>query len=78
LVDQKQYKKAVKCADALLKKNKEHGETMAMKGLALHHLERRDEAWLVAKLGLKLDVTSYICWHAFALMHRRDDNFVER
>ncbi len=73
----KQYKKAIKAADALLKKHASHGETMAMKGLALHHVERRDEAWTVARAGLKLDVTSYICWHAFALMHRRDENYAE-
>jgi N-alpha-acetyltransferase 15/16, NatA auxiliary subunit len=30
--EQKQYKKGLKNADAILKKNKDHGETLAMKG----------------------------------------------
>jgi hypothetical protein len=33
--ESKQYKKAVKAADAILKKFPDHGETLAMKGLTL-------------------------------------------
>ena len=32
-----------------------------MKGLTLHHMEKRSEAWQVAKLGLMSDLQSQIC-----------------
>jgi hypothetical protein len=35
--ENKQYKKAIKAADAILKKFAEHGETLAMKGLTLNN-----------------------------------------
>jgi hypothetical protein len=38
LYEQKQYKKAVKCADTILKKFPKHGETLAMKGLTYNYM----------------------------------------
>jgi hypothetical protein len=64
----KQYKKAVKAADAVLKKVAEHGETLAMKALVLsqmpayaHDKEKKDEVMTMAKLGLKNDLKSTVC-----------------
>lgn len=37
----KLYKKAVKQADAILKKFPNHGETLAMKGLVLNNMARK-------------------------------------
>lgn len=39
----KQYKKALKTADALLKKNPNHGDTEAMKALVINSLGNPDE-----------------------------------
>ena len=52
----KQYKKAVKQADAILKKYPKHGETLAMKGLTLNCMARREEAHALVKEGLMHDM----------------------
>jgi peptide alpha-N-acetyltransferase len=52
----KQYKKAIKQADVVLKKYPNHGETLAMKGLTLDHLGKRDEAHALAKEALMHDM----------------------
>jgi hypothetical protein len=41
----KQYKKALKTADQLLKKNPNHGDTEAMKALVINSLGNADEGW---------------------------------
>lgn len=52
----KQYKKAIKQADAILKKFPNHGETLAMKGLVLNNMAKRDEAHALVKEGLMNDM----------------------
>jgi hypothetical protein len=54
--EHKQYKKAVKLADTILKKFPNHGETLAMKGLSLNYLSKREEAHSLVKLGLTNDM----------------------
>jgi peptide alpha-N-acetyltransferase len=55
----------------------DHGESLAMKGLFLGHLDRKEEAHECIKKGLKLDLTSPICWHVYGLLHRYEKNFEE-
>lgn len=43
LYELKQYKKALKAADQVLRKFPEHGETLAMKGLTLKFLDKKEE-----------------------------------
>jgi peptide alpha-N-acetyltransferase len=52
----KQYKKAIKQADTILKKFPNHGETLAMRGLVLNNLDKRDEAHALVKQGLMNDM----------------------
>lgn len=55
----KQYKKAIKQADAILKRFPNHGETLAMKGLTLNYVNyntRRDEAHALVKQALTHDM----------------------
>jgi peptide alpha-N-acetyltransferase len=52
----KQYKKAIKQADAVLKRFPNHGETLAMKGLTLNAMSKRDEAHALVKEGLMHDM----------------------
>lgn len=52
----KQYKKAIKQADTILKKFPNHGETLAMKGLVLNNMAKRDEAHALVKQGLMNDM----------------------
>ena len=63
--ESKQYKKGIKAADAVLKKFPEHGETLSMKGLILNCQERKEEAFELARNGLRLHMQSYICWHVY-------------
>lgn len=52
----KLYKKAVKQADAILKKFPNHGETLAMKGLVLNNMAKKEEAHQLVKQGLMNDM----------------------
>lgn len=73
----KQYQKGLKNAEAILKKYPNHGETLAMKGLILHYMDRKVEGLACAKEGLKNDLKSHVCWHVFGLMHKSDGNYKE-
>lgn len=77
LYETKQLKKAIKSADSILKKFPDHGETLAMKGLALNALDRKEEAHELVKRGLKLDLRSHICWHVYGLLYRSDRDYRE-
>ena len=73
----KQYKKGLKCAEQILKKFPEHGETLSMKGLTLNCLDRKEEAYDYVKRGLRMDLRSHVCWHVFGLLYRSDHNYKE-
>ena len=73
----KQYKKALKHADSIIKSNAEHGETISMKGLVLNAMNKKEEALELVRLGLRLNLKSHICWHVFGLVHRSDQNYTE-
>ncbi|KNE67865.1 hypothetical protein AMAG_12583 [Allomyces macrogynus ATCC 38327] len=71
----KQYKKGLKTLEQILKKVPTHGETVAMRGLFLSQLDRRDEGYEQVKYALELDQTSHIIWHVHGLMHRADKEY---
>ncbi|POM75374.1 N-terminal acetyltransferase A complex subunit nat1-like protein, partial [Phytophthora palmivora] len=73
----KQYKKGLKAADSILKKYPDHGETLAMKGLTLNCMGRKEEAYEFVKNGLRHDLRSHVCWHVFGLLYRSDRNYNE-
>ncbi|KAI8996075.1 NMDA receptor-regulated protein 1-domain-containing protein, partial [Gaertneriomyces semiglobifer] len=75
--EHKQYKKGLKQAEQILKKFPEHGETLAMKGLFLSYLDRKEEGYDFVKKGLRYDLTSHTCWHVYGLMYRADKNYEE-
>ncbi|CCU98899.1 unnamed protein product [Malassezia sympodialis ATCC 42132] len=75
--ENRKYKPALKTADAILSKVPEHGETLAIKGLVLFTLQQRDEGLKLAKLGVRHDLTSFICWHALGIVYRMDRNYEE-
>jgi len=54
--EMKQYKKAIKNADKILEKYPNHGETLAMKGLTLNYMSKREEAHALVKQGLTMDM----------------------
>ncbi|KAI3639229.1 hypothetical protein MIR68_002759 [Amoeboaphelidium protococcarum] len=75
--EHKQYKKGLKNTDAILKKFPENGETLAMRGLFLSHLDNKKEAYECVKKGLRFNLTSSICWHVYGLLYRSDKNYEE-
>ncbi|RPA78796.1 N-terminal acetyltransferase catalytic subunit [Ascobolus immersus RN42] len=75
--ENKQYKKGLKTAEQILRRNPKHGETLAMKGLIINCLGRTDEAFTIVKDALKLDMKSHVCWHVYGLLWRSVKNFGE-
>ena len=52
-------------------------ETLCMKGLILTHMGRREEGLELVKKGMRLDLTSHICWHVFGLIQKGEKNYEE-
>lgn len=77
MYETRQYKKGLKLAEGILKKFPEHGETLALKGLFLNNLEKKEEGYEFVKKGLLKDLTSHICWHVYGLLYRADKNYEE-
>ncbi|KAL5275161.1 NAA15 family protein [Megaselia abdita] len=77
--EMKQFKNGLKLAKQILSNPKyaEHGETLAMKGLTLNGLGRRDEAYKYVRLGLRNDLKSHVCWHVYGLLQRSDKKYDE-
>lgn len=73
----KQYKKGLKAAEQILKKYPEHGETLAMKGLTLNCMGKKEEAYEFVRSGIKHDLKSHVCWHVYGLLYRSDRNYNE-
>lgn len=77
LYETKQLKKALKSADQILKRFPDHGETLAMKGLTLNALDKKADATDLVRRGLRMDMTSHICWHVYGLLYRSDRDYRE-
>ena len=75
--EEKQYKRALKSADLILKKHPKHGETMAMKALVFNGQGKTEEAFALGKDALTADMKSHICWHVYGLLYRANKNFEE-
>ena len=52
-------------------------ETLAMKGLTLNCLGRKEEAYEYVRRGLRNDLQSHVCWHVFGLLQRSDRKYDE-
>ena len=68
----KQYKNGIKFANQIISKPKfaDHGETLAMKGLILMCMGRRDDSLDLVRRGLRNDLQSHVCWHVYGLVQR--------
>ncbi|ORY78176.1 NatA N-acetyltransferase complex subunit [Protomyces lactucae-debilis] len=73
----KQYSKGVKLADSVLKKFPGNGETLAMKGLLLSNMDKRDEGWECVRKGLRCDLKSHLCWHVYGMLYRAEKDWEE-
>jgi tetratricopeptide (TPR) repeat protein len=52
-------------------------ETLCMKGLVVTHMGKREEGLDLVKKGVRLDLTSHICWHVFGLIQKADKKYEE-
>jgi len=52
-------------------------ETLCMKGLVITHMGKREEGLDLVKRGVRLDLTSHICWHVFGLIQKADKKYEE-
>ncbi|OJJ40539.1 hypothetical protein ASPWEDRAFT_219476 [Aspergillus wentii DTO 134E9] len=75
--ENKQYKKGIKAADQILRKNPKHGDTQAMKALITSNLGQQEEAFVLAKEALRNDMKSHVCWHVYGLLYRSEKNYEE-
>jgi peptide alpha-N-acetyltransferase len=75
--EDKQYKRGLKAAEQILKRNPKHGDTMSMKALILNAQGKTEEAFALAKEALTIDMKSYICWHVYGILYRTNKNFDE-
>lgn len=77
--DYKQYKMGLKLAKQILSNQEtaNHGETLAMKGLILNCIGKKDEAYEYVKKGLRNDLTSHVCWHVYGLLQRSEHKYDE-
>ena len=77
--EDKQYKNGLRFAKQILgnSKTSEHGETLAMKGLLLLGLGKKEEALDSVKKGLKSDLKSHVCWHSYGLVNRAERKYEE-
>ncbi|KAJ8349979.1 hypothetical protein SKAU_G00251090 [Synaphobranchus kaupii] len=77
--EQKQYKNGLKFCKMILSNPKfaEHGETLAMKGLTLNCLLKKEEAYDFVRRGLRNDLKSHVCWHVYGLLQRSDKKYDE-
>uniref|UniRef100_A0A6G1SPI5 N-alpha-acetyltransferase 15, NatA auxiliary subunit n=1 Tax=Aceria tosichella TaxID=561515 RepID=A0A6G1SPI5_9ACAR len=77
--DHKQYKMGLKLAKQILSnpETANHGETMAMKGLILNCMGKKEEADLFVRKGLRADLTSHVCWHVYGLLQRSEHKYDE-
>ncbi|ODN00856.1 N-alpha-acetyltransferase 16, NatA auxiliary subunit [Orchesella cincta] len=77
--EQKLYKNGLKFAKQILSNPQfaDHAETLAMKGLILNALGRREEAYEYVRRGLRNDLKSHTCWHVFGLLQRSERKYDE-
>uniref|UniRef100_A0A8C2GDZ9 N(alpha)-acetyltransferase 15, NatA auxiliary subunit n=1 Tax=Cyprinus carpio TaxID=7962 RepID=A0A8C2GDZ9_CYPCA len=52
-------------------------KTLAMKGLTLNCLGRKEEAYDLVRRGLRNDLKSHVCWHVYGLLQRSDKKYDE-
>uniref|UniRef100_A0A8C7XDW1 N-alpha-acetyltransferase 15, NatA auxiliary subunit n=1 Tax=Oryzias sinensis TaxID=183150 RepID=A0A8C7XDW1_9TELE len=77
--EHKQYRNGLKFCKQILSNPKfaEHGETLAMKGLTLNCLGKKEEAYELVRRGLRNDLRSHVCWHVYGLLQRSDKKYEE-
>uniref|UniRef100_A0A672Z0T8 N-alpha-acetyltransferase 15, NatA auxiliary subunit n=1 Tax=Sphaeramia orbicularis TaxID=375764 RepID=A0A672Z0T8_9TELE len=71
--EHKQYRNGLKFCKQILETQK----TLAMKGLTLNCLGKKEEAYELVRRGLRNDLKSHVCWHVYGLLQRSDKKYDE-
>lgn len=75
--DARDYTKVLRTADKILEVAPDHADTIAMKGLTLHSMERKEEGYELLEKAVALNSKSTIVWHSFGMCYRADKNYSE-
>lgn len=75
--DGREYQKALRSTESLLSVVPEHADSIAMKGLTLYHLERKEEGYEFIKRAIATYPRSTIAWHSLGMCQRSDKNYAE-
>ncbi|RMZ87152.1 hypothetical protein DV736_g5620, partial [Chaetothyriales sp. CBS 134916] len=75
--ENKQYKKGLKAAEQILRKNPNHADTQAMKALIIGTQGHSQDAFALAKTALNNNMKSHVCWHVYGLLYRSEKKFEE-
>lgn len=52
-------------------------ESLAVKGILLNGLKRKEEAYALVKQGVRNNLKSHISWHIYGLLYREDKKYSE-
>lgn len=47
-------------------------ETLCMKGIIYYNTGKKEDGFALVRKGIQHDLTSHICWHVKALLHKAD------
>lgn len=72
-----QYNKALRFADTILSVAPDHPDTLSMKGLTLHKLEKSQEAFELIKKAISIDIKSTTAWHCLGSCHVAEKQYPE-
>ncbi|AOA60940.1 N-terminal acetyltransferase NatA subunit [Komagataella phaffii CBS 7435] len=76
-LNNKQYKKALKNVDGILKKNPGHTESVALKALLLYHLKEKSEAKVYAKQAAVQGDSKPVTNHILGIYYRSVQDYQE-
>nr|CCC93718.1 unnamed protein product [Trypanosoma congolense IL3000] len=71
--DAREYAKALRTADGILSVSPDHADTMALKGVTLHNMNRKEEGYAMINKALAITDSSTLVWHSLGMCHRSDN-----
>lgn len=75
--DNREYSKALRTADSILSICPEHAATLAMKGVTMHHLDRKEEGYEAIRAAILIEPKCTIAWHSLGMCQKNDKKFTD-
>ncbi|CCW60002.1 unnamed protein product [Phytomonas sp. EM1] len=76
-LENREYTKALRSADAILSVVPEHADTLAVKGVSMFNLDHKEEGYEIIKKAIALNPGSTMAWHSLGVCQRSDRNYHE-